>query len=544
MTGFEHALILILLMTALSVVGRRIPVPLPIVYVGGGAVAALVPGFPEIDLDPSFFFLCFVPPLLFADGWLTPLRDFKAAWRPIVTLATGLVVITTIAVGLVAWWLVPGLPLAMAFALGAVVSPTDAVAISAITQRLKIPARLNTIINGESLMNDATGLVAFKVALGAMAVGAFSLKAATMEFLVLALGGLIVGFVVSWVVGWLRDQLKCFRSTDTFVEVTVSLMTPFAAYLAANPLGVSNILAVVAAGLYAGWRDPVRMEPATRQTAWAVWSVLLFWLNGLAFVLLGLQLPAVFESVTGVYSHAQLLLFVGATSGVAILIRIVWMYPGGYLPYFIFRRALRNEPRPNRASLLVAGWAGLRGTITLAAALSIPETLPDGSPFPGRHIVIVLAAGVIVVTLLLQGTTLEWLIRKLGVEADDSALREENHARLTAVQAGLKALLDTTSPAAIAEGESARRRVIAEYELRLAELTAEGENRSQARQQRDDARALRLTALRAERAALDDLWQRDIISDETHRPLQQLLDFEEATLGASPSSPVTQHASP
>ncbi|MES2693207.1 MAG: cation:proton antiporter, partial [Verrucomicrobiota bacterium] len=164
MHGFEHALLLILLMTALSVVGRRLPVPLPIVYVAGGVVAALIPGFPRIDLDPGFFFLCFVPPLLFADGWLMPLRDFKAAWRPIVTLATGLVVITTVAVGIIAWSLVPGLPLAMAFALGAVVSPTDAVAISAITHRLKIPARLNTVINGESLMNDATGLVAFKFA--------------------------------------------------------------------------------------------------------------------------------------------------------------------------------------------------------------------------------------------------------------------------------------------------------------------------------------------------------------------------------------------
>ncbi|MES2693883.1 MAG: Na+/H+ antiporter, partial [Verrucomicrobiota bacterium] len=393
--------------------------------------------------------------------------------------------------------------------------------------------------NGESLMNDATGLVAFKFALAAMAAGAFSLRAATMEFLVLAVGGIALGLAVSWLVGWARDTLRCFQSTDTFVEVTVSLMTPFAAYLAAEALGVSAILAVVAAGLYAGWRDPLRLDVATRQTAWAVWSVVLFWFNGLAFVLLGLQLPAIFESVTGTYTPVQLTLFVVATSGIAIVTRLVWMYPGGYIPYFIFRRALRNEPRPPRSTLLVAGWAGMRGTITLAAALSIPVTLADGSAFPGRNIVIFLAAGVIVVTLLLQGTTLEALIRRLGVQADDTALREENQARIAAVQAGLRSLRDDTSAAAAAEGETARRRVLAEYELRLAELTAEGENRASARRQRTDARALRFTALRAERAALDDLWSRDLISDDTHRPLQQLLDHEEAALGAPEESPAS-----
>lgn len=276
MAGFEHALVLLLLLMVLSVVGRRLPWPMPITYVVGAGFAALWSGFPRVELDPGFFFLCFVPPLLFADGWLMPLRDFLAAKRPILTLATGLVVLTTVVVGLVAWWLVPGLPLAMAFALGAVVSPTDAVAVGAITQRLKVPARLTAVLNGESLMNDATGLVAFKFALGAMAAGAFSLRAATMEFLLLAVGGFVLGLAVSWAVGWVRDTLRCFRSTDTQVEVTVSLMTPYAAYLAAEALGLSSILAVVAAGLYAGWRDPVRMDVKTRQTAWAVWETVLF----------------------------------------------------------------------------------------------------------------------------------------------------------------------------------------------------------------------------------------------------------------------------
>lgn len=530
MTGFEHALVLLLLLAALSVFGRRLPWPLPITYVVGASLAALWPAFPRVELDPGFFFLCFVPPLLFSDGWLMPLRDFLAAKRPIFTLATGLVVFTTLAVGLVAHWLVPGLPLAMAFALGAVVSPTDAVAVGAITQRLKVPPRLTAVLNGESLMNDATGLVAFKFALGAVAVGSFSLRAATLDFLVLAVGGLALGLAVSWLVGKLRDLLLRLHGTDAFLETTISLLTPYAAYLAATALNLSSILAVVAAGLYAGWRDPLRMDALTRQTTWSVWSVVLFWLNGLAFILLGLQLPAILESISATYSPAQLALFTAAISGTAILTRLVWMCPGGYVPFLIFRRALRNEPRPPLTWLVVAGWAGMRGTITLAAALSIPVALADGTPFPGRDIVIFLSAGVIVVTLLLQGTTLEFLICKLRVRPDDTQVKEERLARIAAVEAGLKHLRGASYVTTTAEEAAALGEIIGEYEHRLAELTADGETQASARRRRDSARAHRLAALSAERTALDDLWSRNVITDEIHRPLQHLLDHEESLL--------------
>ena len=530
MNGFEHALILLLLLAILSVLGRRLPWPLPVTYVVGAGLAALWPAFPRVALDPGFFFLCFVPPLLFSDGWLMPLRDFWAAKRPIFTLATGLVILTTLSVGLVAHWLVPGLPLAMAFALGAVVSPTDAVAVGAITQRLKVPPRLTAVLNGESLMNDATGLVAFKFALGAVAVGSFSVRAATLEFVVLAAGGLAAGLAVSWLVGRLRDVLQRLHGADALLETTVSLLTPYAAYLAANALGLSNILAVVAAGLYAGWRDPLRMDPVTRQTTWNVWSVVLFWLNGLAFVLLGLQLPAILHSVSAVYSPGQLALFTAAVAGTAMLTRLVWMCPGGYLPFLLFRRALRNEPRPPWTWFAVAGWAGMRGTITLAAALSIPVVMADGTPFPGRDIVIFLSAGVILATLLLQGMTLEALICRLRVRPDDTQVREERLARVTAVEAGLKELRAASFVTTTPGEDAAIGEIIGEYEHRLAELTAEGETRANARRRRASARHHRLAALAAERAALDDLWRRNVITDETHRPLQHLLDHEESLL--------------
>ena len=530
MTGIEQALVLLLVLTVLSVAARRLPWPAPITYVVGAALVGLWPAFPRIELDPEFFFLCFVPPLLFSDGWLMPLRDFLAARRPVLTLATGLVVLTTLAVGFTAHWLVPGLPLAMAFALGAVVSPTDAVAVAAVTQRLKVPSRLTAVLNGESLMNDATGLVAFNFALAAVAVGSFSAASAAANFVWVAAGGLAVGLAVSWLVGRVRDVLQRVHGADAILETTLSLMTPFAAYLAAGAIGLSAILAVVAAGLYAGWRDPLRMDAATRQTTWTVWSTVLFWLNGLAFVLLGLQVPSILRAVSASHTAGQLVLFAAAVSGVAILVRLLWFYPGAYLPYLLFRRWMRDEPRPPRAWLLVGGWAGMRGTITLAAALSIPATLADGAPFPGRDIVIFLSASVILVTLLLQGTTLEWLICRLRVRPDDTLVREDRLARVTAVEAGLRRLRETAADPARAEEASALRVIIREYEHRLNELTAEGEAQASSTRHLAAERGHRLAALAAERAALDDLWRRHAITDETHRPLQHLLDYEESLL--------------
>ena len=537
MAAFEQALILLLLTTILSVGARWAPWPRPITYVLGGIAFALVPGFPRLALDPGFFFLCFLPPLLFSDGWLMPLREFAKAKRPILLLATGLVVFTTVFVGLVAHWLVPGLPLAMAFALGAVVSPTDAVAVSAITGKLKVPTRITIVLGGESLMNDATGLVAFKFALAALVAGSFSLRAAAFDFVLLAAGGLGVGLLVGYLVGRLRDLLFATRNSDPLIEITLSLLTPYAAYLAAEPLGVSGILAVVAAGLYSGWRDPVKMDAESRQTVWTVWSTVLFWLNGLAFVLLGLQFPTLLAAVGGHYSLLQLAGFVAVVAGTVILLRLAWIFPGAYLPFVLSRKVRETETRPSWQAVLVSGWAGMRGTVTLAAALSIPLTLPDGAPFPGRDIVIFLSFGVIAATLLLQGTTLAWLIRRLGLQEDGIREKEELLARTTAVSAGLKTLRDFESTDISAAKDAALRHVVAEYEGRLSELVAEGETLAHARERRSAERRFRFAALEAERKAVDVLWRTNVISDEVHRPLQQLLDHEEAMLRAQPKPP-------
>jgi len=533
---FEHALVLLLLIASLSVVARWLPWPAMITYLLGGVGAALVPAFPRLTLDPGFFFLCFLPPLLFADGWLMPLREFARAKRPILLLAVGLVIFTTLAVGLVAHWLVPGLPLPMALALGAIVSPTDAVAVSAITERLRVPARLTTILSGESLMNDATGLVGFKFALAVMLGARFSLRSMIVEFSLLSVVGFALGLLAGYGIGRLRDLLRRVHASDPLIEITLSLLTPYAAYLLADALHGSGILAVVAAGLYSGWRDPVRIDAETRQTANSVWSLLLFWLNGVAFVLLGLQFPRLLAAVSHDYSALQLTGFTAAVAGTAMVARLAWVFPGTYLPFLIPSVRATEKPSPPSA-VLVLGWAGMRGTVTLAVALSIPLVLEDGSAFPGRDIVIFLAFGVIAVTLLLQGTTLEALIRRLGLREDESRPKEDRLARMTAVEAGLQVLRAMEAAAATPEENAALGHVIAEYEQRLAVLTAEGATRLSARQRRDASLRYRSAALRAERQAVNDLWLRGIIIDDVHRPLQDLLDYEESLLlGSGPAA--------
>ena len=286
-----------------------------------------------------------------------------------------------------------------------------------------------------------------------------------------------------------------------------------------------------AAGLYSGWRDPVQMDAETRQSAFAVWGLLIFWLNGIAFVLLGLQFPTLLTAVLAHYSLAQVLGFTAVIAGTAIVARLAWMFCGIYLPAMASGVCTKGA---RRASALVLGWAGMRGTVTLAGALSIPLLLPDGTPFPSRDIVIFLAFGVIAVTLLLQGTTLEPLIRRLGLREDQSRAQEDRMARITAVTAGLKALRALEPAATTPDHAAALAQVVSEYEHRLAVLDAESETRRSARRRRKASRDYRLAALLAERTAIDELWRGTKIADEVHRPLQQLLDYEESLLRNSP----------
>lgn len=530
MAALFAALSLIAAVTLVGVVARRVPVPLPFLLIGTGLAFGLWPAFPQVALDPAIFFALFLPPLLYADGWLTNLREFRAALRPILMLAVGLVVFTTVVVGYAVHFLIPQVPLAVAFALGAIVSPTDAVAVAAITERLGLPPRIPAILNGESLVNDATGLVAFKFAVAAALAGGFDPGAAALDFARVSLGGLAAGLAVGWLSAALRTRLDRFGDAEALLEVTLSLLTPFAAALAAERLAVSGVMAAVAAGLYNGWSDPLRLSAATRQRAWGVWSIVLFLLNGLVFLLLGLQLPRIVEELAGQWWTA-LVVYALIVLALVVLLRILWVFPGAWVARWLSRRIREREPDPGWRGAFVIAWSGLRGAVTLAAALSLPRTLLGGEPFPARSLVIFLAASVIVGTLALQGLTLPWVIRRLGVRDDGRTREEERAARLDVARAALDHLRGGAAPAGACDREVAAR-LAAELEETIERLAAEEGRATPAAERRGRERGVRAAALEVQRARAVALYRDGRINDEALRRLQADLDLEEARVRA------------
>src|SRR6185295_13347980 len=379
----EITLGLLLAVAAVAALGKWIGAPLPLLLVAGGVCLSFLPGFRSLSIAPDIFFLLFIPPLLFADAWLIPKRDLLKVMRPVLLLAFGLVFLTVLVVGYLMHWLVPDLPLAAAFALGAVISPTDAVAVRAVTSKLAIPSRVSTIVDGESLINDASGLIAFKFAIAAAMSGAFSWESATLQFFVSSGGGFLLGLAIAWTIGQARVGLRRFCADDPTIQTVISLLTPYAAYLAAEALDVGTILAIVGAGLYAGAHDLRHLDAATRAHSWEVWRMVLFAFNGLVFVLLGVEL----HSIIGALSRSSALELAGyalALSAIVISLRVLWVFPAAYLPLLLSRRIREREGVHSPRAVFLTGWAGIRGSITLAAALSILFVTSSGAPFPGR----------------------------------------------------------------------------------------------------------------------------------------------------------------
>ena len=378
----EATLALLLAVAAVAAISKWINAPLPVLLVAGGVALSFLPGLRSLRIEPDIFFLLFIPPLLFSDAWLIPKRDLLKVMRPVLLLAFGLVFLTVLVVGYLMHWLLPDLPLAAAFALGAVISPTDAVAVRAITSRLAIPSRVSTIIDGESLINDASGLIAFKFAIAAAMTGAFSWSGAVLEFFVSSGGGFLLGLAIAWVIGQARVGLRRFCVDDPTIQTVISLLTPYAAYLAAEALGIGSILAVVGAGLYAGAQDMRHLDAPTRAHSWEVWRMVLFAFNGVVFVLLGVQL----RSIIGALSRASALELVGyalALSAAVMVLRILWVFPAAYVPLLLSKRIREREGVHSPRAVFLTGWAGIRGSITLAAALSIPFVTSTGRAIPG-----------------------------------------------------------------------------------------------------------------------------------------------------------------
>jgi CPA1 family monovalent cation:H+ antiporter len=516
---------LLLAVAVLALVARKLHIPYPILFVIGGLLLGWIPGLPAVRLLPELVFLFFLPPLLFPAALFTSWRDFRANLRPISLLAIGLVLFTTVAVAYLAYYFMH-LPLAAGFVLGAIISPPDAIAATAIAQRLNIPRRIVTILEGESLVNDATALVAYRFAVVAVATGSFSLVHAGGQFVLVGLGGVLLGLGI----GWLAEQFHR-RVDDAPIEITVSLLTPFVAYLLAERLGVSGVLAVVVAGLYLGRRMPELLTFKTRLQGGPVWEMVEFLLNGFVFILIGLQLPAVLHALAdeSIPLH-QLIADALLITLAVIVIRILWVFPATYLPRLIFKKICRHDPYPNWRHVAIVAWTGMRGVVSLAAALALPDKMQDGKPFPGRDLILFLTFVVILATLVVQGLSLPPLIRWLGVEDDGAMENEERQARLKANQAALARLNEITEHEPAKADALHRVRIEYEDHIRQVEGIEPQSAGTPLRLFSSEYERLSHTALQVERRTILQLRNADIINDEVLRRIQHDIDLAEARL--------------
>jgi len=517
----ELILICLVAVALLALVARKIRVPYPILLTCGGVLLALVPGLPAIQLEPQLVFNLFLPPLLYPAAVFTSWRDFRANLQPILFLAIVLVLLTMTATAYLFHGLA-GLPLAVAFVFGAIMSPPDAVAALSVTQNLRVPRRIIVILEGESLVNDATAFIAFRFAVAAVMTGAFSLGQASLQFLFVATGGVCVGLAV----GWLATQVQK-RLDDPPVQTMFSLLTPYLAYFSGEAVHVSGILAVVIAGIYYGWRAPRILSGRMRLQALPVWEMVVFILNGVLFMLVGLQLPQVVRSLPpGSATHAAKLAILVVL--VMVLVRFAWIFGTNYLPRLLSEKSRRKNRIPWQQTALIA-WTGMRGADSLAGALAIPFLLPNGEPFPGRDLIILLTFCVIFATLVLQGLTLAPLVSWLGVVDDHVIEKEERLARLKANEAALARLEELES------SNRARRETVerlrSEYVDRIRQLRIEdSDEQSVGRLFSPDFEELAREMLQTERDAVIALRNEEAINDQALRRIQRDIDLAEARL--------------
>ena len=526
MHEIELILALLVAVTVLATAARTVRVPYPILLVLGGLALALIPAVPNVELAPELVFLLFLPPLLYIAGFETSLREVRAQLRSILSLAVGLVLATTLVVAVVAHALLPELGWPMAFALGAIVSPPDAVAATAVLRGLGVPRRLVTLLEGESLFNDATALVVYRAALGAAATASFSPSEAVLRFLAAGVGGVLVGLGVGVAVAALRRRLH-----DPAVEITVSLLTPFAAYLPAERLGFSGVLATASAGLCLGWVAPRIMESDTRVRGRAVWDMWVFILNSLVFILIGLQLSTILDALSG-RSLADLVGLAALIALAVIVLRLVWVFSARYLVWGLARRKRKHARPPNAAQTFVVGWAGMRGVVSLATALALPLGTPE------RDLLIFVTFCVILATLVGQGLSLPVIIRALGLGADGAGERDELRARTAAAEAAVARIeqLAEEWPTHLPLIDALR----AQYGHRASHLGeypasadgSPGEGASAAEQELVEHRKIRRAVIDAQRAAVLELRDRGVIDDEAWRHVERDLDLEELRMEA------------
>jgi Na+/H+ antiporter len=522
-------LVLLLFVVVFAILARKLQTPYPIVLVIAGLGLSFIPGVPKIELNPDVVFLVVLPPLLYFAAWTTSWRDFKFNLVSILSLAFGLVGFTVFGVAETARWVFPHFTWALGFALGAVVATTDAIAATSIAKRIGLPQRLVDVLEGESLVNDATGLLALEFAI-AMVVNQRTptLGEGAVRLVYLILVGIAIGLIGGLIVRWFEQFID-----DGPIEIVITILTPYAVYLAAESAHASGVLAVVACGLYLSRQSTQFFSANVRLQTGAVWESLTFVVNGLVFVLIGLQLPYVLQGIQG-YSLKQLIMYGGLFSAIVIVLRLVWVFPGAHVSYFIRRRFFhQKDPTPGAKQIFVVGWTGMRGVVALAAAIALPETIQDGSPFPQRNMIVFLTFSVILVTLVLQGLTLPPLIRALGLAGTDDTDGEEDEARRIIANAAL-ANAEQARAGDLPEFAAVYDDVTRRYALRLSSLgQKDSGDAGLSNKQLARYRAVLRELLRVERKTAVQLRNEGRINDEVFRKIEHELDLSETRLDLS-----------
>ncbi len=511
--------------SALFVAAAFTDIPFPILFVLGGLTLGFVPGVPNVVLQPDLVLIIVLPPLLYSAAFFSSLRDLRRNLRPISLLSIGLVLATTFGVAAIAHALIDDLSWRAAVVLGAIVSPTDPIAATAIAERFNVPRRVVTIVEGESMVNDATALIVYRFAVAAVVSGTFSLSDAAMEFVGDAVGGIAIGFAVGWLVAQVRRRLD-----DAPVEIALSLLTAYFAYLPAEALGVSGVLAAVTVGIYLGWRAPELVtSPATRLQSQAVWEILVFVVNAFLFALLGLQFQELVNRLDG-YSAPTLVGYGALVGATVIVARIICVFPNTYVPRFHFPKNRARDPYPPWQYPMLVSWMGMRGAVSLAAALALPLQTDAGSAFPARDLIIFLTFCVILMTLVLQGLTLPGLIKALRIEDDDGAEREELKARKHAAKAAIARIDDLVAEDWVRDDTADRMRALYDYRLRRFAARFDDGDDGALEEQSMGYQRLRREVLDAERAAVFDLRNRGVINDAVMNRVVRDLDLEDTRL--------------
>jgi len=464
-TVLELLIILVAVAGVLRVLAQKLGVPTPVLLVLGGLLVALVPGLPQLNVDPELLFVIFVPPLLYWSALTISLRELRTYFGPIVRLATGLVVVTMCAVAAVVHFLAPMVGWPEAFVLGAIVSPPDPVAATAVLRPLGTPRDVTTILEGEGLINDATALVAYRLAVAAVVAGSFSLLHASVSFVLTGLSGVAIGLIVGWLIAFVRRHMPHV----VVVENALSLLSPFIAYLLADALHASGVLAVVTMGVYLGTKGPHVVTPSTRLQAGSMWSMVTFILESLIFMLVGLELPRVIDALQA-HTLPRLVAIVLAATLACIVVRFVWVFISIYVGDGVHGKGKANAKTRWKKPFFIA-WAGLRGADSLVIALALPLTIHGGAPFPSRDLIIFVTIGVIFMTLVVQGFSLAPLVRKLGLKSDGAEAKEERSARVAMANAALERLEEIEREGKVAANVIAKMRLEYEHRRRMAKRT-------------------------------------------------------------------------